>query len=206
MDPFSRVSGMNTVLVTSTRAYSNGSSVAADMARMIAEKGRRVALIDADLHRPLLHKLFDLPQGLGLSDVLNNHRSPLSVLNKAGNENLALLTSGIDPLKDYELFSSGKMRAHLQLIKNEYDKVIIHGPPFFYTETLALANLVDSVVMLIHPGYNKTETSRAIIDKFQRTGAAVVGVVMREQPRYQANQSAFIDQLLAFDQQARLTS
>ena len=48
MDPFSRVSGMNTVLVTSTRAYSNGSSVAADMARMIAEKGRKVALIDAD--------------------------------------------------------------------------------------------------------------------------------------------------------------
>lgn len=203
MDPWLRSNAMDTVLVTSTRAYSNGSSVAADIAQMIAEKGKKVALIDADLHRPLLHKIFDLPQSLGLSDVLNNHRSPLSVLHQQENSSLAILTSGIGPLADFDLFNSQKMRSHLQLIKNEYDKVIIHGPPFFYAEALALAALVDSVVMLIHPGTNKTESSRAIVDKFQRTGAAVVGVVMREQPRYQAKQSAFIDQLLAFDKQSR---
>jgi len=203
MDPWIRSNKMDTILVTNTRAYSNGSSVAADIAQMIAEKGKKVALIDADLHRPILHKIFDLPQGLGLSDVLNNHRSPLSVLQHQVHNNLAILTSGRDPIADFDLFNSNKMRSHLRQIKHEYDKVIIHGPPFFYAETLALATLVDSVVMLIHPGYNKTETSRAIVDKFQRTGAAVIGVVMREQPRYQAKQSAFIDQLLAFDKQSR---
>ena len=206
MDPWFRSNAMDTILVTNTRAYSNGSSVAADIAQMVAEKGKKVALIDADMHRPLLHKIFDLPQGIGLSDVLNNHRSPLSVFHQLEHGNLAILTSGIDPLANFDLFSSEKMRSHLQLIKNEYDKVIIHGPPFFYAETLALAALVGSVVMLIHPGYNKTETSRAIVDKFQRTGATVVGVVMRDQPRYQAKQSAFIDQLLAFDKQSRQTT
>jgi len=203
MHPFALTGGMDTILVTSTRAYSNGTSVAADLARMVAEKGKKVVLIDADLHRPLLHKTFELPQGLGLSDVLNNHRSPMSVLNPVEDSNLAILTSGIDPIDDWGLFGSDKMRSHFQLIRDTYDKIIIHGPPFFYTETLALASLVDSIVMLIHPGYNKTETSRAIIDKFQRTGASMVGVVMRDQPRYQARQSAFIDQLLAFDQQSK---
>jgi len=198
-----RFGAMQTVLVTNTRAYSNGTSIAADLAQMIARKGKKVALIDADLHRPALHKIFDLPRGLGLSDVLNNHRSPLSVLNERENGNLSILTSGQDPISDFDLFCGEKMRSHLQLIKNEFDKVIIHGPPFFYAETLALATLVDGVVMLIHPGYNKTDSSRAIIDKFQRTGASVVGIVMREQPRSQANQTAFIDRLLTFDKQAR---
>lgn len=206
MDPSFGLSGMNTILVTNTRAYSDGTSVAADLAQMVAQSGKKVALIDADLHRPALHKIFDLPRGLGLSDVLNNHRSPLTVLNALENGNLSILTSGMDPLTDFNLFYSNKMRSHLQLIKNEVDKVIIHGPPFFYSETLALASLVDSVVLLIHPGYNKTETSRSIIDKFQRTGASVVGIVMREQPRNQANQTAFIDRLLTFDKQVRQIS
>ena len=203
MDPFVPYSKVDTILVTNTRAYSNGASIAADIAQMLARNGKRVALIDADLHRPLLHKLFDLPKGLGLSDILNNHKSPLSVLNHRENGNLAILTGGIDPLSNYNLFRSEKLCNHLHLLKNEFDKVIIHGPPFFYSETLDLAGYVDSVILLIHPGYNKTETSRAIIDKFQRTGAAVFGIVMRDQPRNQAKQSAFIDQLLAFDQQAR---
>ncbi len=203
MDPIVDIKNMNVILVTNTRPYSDGFSTAADISQMVARSGKKVALIDADLHRPVLHKIFDLPPGLGLSDVLNNHRSPLSVLNKTKYANLSVLTSGTDPLADYALFDSDKIRSHMQLLKNEYDKVIIHGPPFFYAETLSLAFLVDSVVMLIHPGYNKTETSRAIIDKFQRTGTAVVGIVMREQPRNQANQSAFIDRLLAFDKQSR---
>lgn len=197
------VNTMDIILVTNTRPYSDGSSTAANIALMVSRSGKKVVLVDADLHRPVLHKVFDLPRGLGLSDVLNNHRSPLSVLNHTGEENLSLLTGGQDPLADFALFESEKIRSHLQLLKNEYDKIIIHGPPFFYAEALSLAFLVDGIVLLIHPGYNKTETSRAIVDKFQRTGAAVIGVVMREQPRNQANQSAFIDRLLAFDKQVR---
>jgi Mrp family chromosome partitioning ATPase len=206
MDPSFRFSAMQTILVTNTRAYTSGSSIAADMALMIAQSGKKVALIDADLHRPALHKIFDLPLGLGLSDILNNHRSPLSVLNERENGKLSILTSGTGTLSDYSLFNSTKMHAHLQLIKNEFDKVIIHGPPFFYSEALALASLVDSVVLLIHPGYNKTDTSRSIIDKFQRTCPSVVGIIMREQPRSQAKQTAFIDRLLTFDKQARQLS
>jgi len=194
---------MHSVLVTNTRVYSNGYSIAADIAQMLARNGKKVVLIDADLHRPILHKMFDLPKGLGLSDVLNNHRSPLSVLNIKENGNLAILTGGIDRIANFDLFSSEKMVEHFQLLNNEHDRIIIHGPPFFYSETIALAALVETVIMLIHPGTNKTDTSRAIIDKFQRTGATIVGIVMREQPRYQANQSAFIDRLLAFDKQTR---
>ena len=188
MDPFAHRGKVNTILVTNTRACPNGASIAADIAQMFASKGTRVVLIDADLHRPLLHKHFGLPKGLGLSDLLNTHRSPLSMLNHRENGKLAILTGGNDTGSNFKLFRSEKFRNHLQILKNEFDQVIIQGPPFFYSETLDLAIMVDRVVLLIHPAYNKTKTSQAIIGKFQRTGAALFGIAMREQSHNQAFQ------------------
>jgi Mrp family chromosome partitioning ATPase len=64
---------------------------------------------------------------------------------------------------------------------------------------------VDGVILLIHPGYNKDETSRVIIEKFQKTGATIIGIVMRNQPKNQLNQKAFIDRLLSFDRRSRIS-
>jgi len=143
---------------------------------------------------------------VGLSDILQNHRSPLAVMHDRKEDNLSILTSGRLPANCFDLFNSIKMKESMQTLKEKFDKIIIHGPPFFFTEATSLAAQVDGVVLLIHPGYNKTETSRAIIDKFQQTGATMIGIVMREQPKHQATQSAFIDQLLTYDKRARLYS
>jgi Mrp family chromosome partitioning ATPase len=97
------------------------------------------------------------------------------------------------------------MSSLLSQLNAEYDKVIIHGPPFFYSEATSLAGKVDGVVLLIHPGHTKSDPSQAIMEKFQKTGATIIGIVMRDQPKYQVNQSAFIDKLLTYDRRARLT-
>ena len=202
MDPLAHHSKVNTILVTNTRACPDGAFIASGLAKMLASKGTRVVLIDADLHRPLLHKRFGLPKGFGLSDLLNTHRSPLSMLNHRENGKLAILTGGNDTGSIFKLFPSEKFRNHLEILKNEFDQVIIQGPPFFYAETLDLAVLVDHVVLLIHPAYNKTKTSQAILERFQRTGAALVEIAMREQTHNQAKLLATIDRILTFNQQA----
>ncbi len=204
MEQIQKIKSIKTILVTNTRSFTDNNSVAADLAVMIAQNGKRVALIDADLRRPIIHTLFQLPNRVGLSDILQNHRSPLAVMHDREEDNLSILTSGRLPTSCFNLFYSSKMKESMQILKEKFDKIIIHGPPFFFTEATSLAAQVDGVVLLIHPGYNKTDTSRAIIDKFQRTGAMIIGIVMREQPKYQARQSAFIDQLLADDKRARL--
>jgi len=81
---------------------------------MLASKGTRVVLIDADFHRPLLHKHFGLPKGLGLSDLLITHRSPLSILNHRENGKLAILTGGNNTGSKFELFISEIFRNLLQ--------------------------------------------------------------------------------------------
>lgn len=204
MEQIQKIKSIKTILVTNTRSFTDNNSVAADLAVMIARNGERVALIDADLRRPIIHILFQLPNRVGLSDILQNHRSPLTVMHDREEDNLSILTSGRLPTSCFDIFNSLIMKKSMQILKEKFDKIIIHGPPFFFTEATSLATQVDGVVLLIHPGYNKTDTSRAIIDKFQRTGATIIGIVMREQPKYQARQSVFIDQLLAYDKRARL--
>ena len=206
MEKTQKIKSIKTILVTNTRSFTDHNSVAADLAVMIAQNGKRVALVDADLRRPIIHTLFQLPNRVGLSDILQDHRSPLAVMHDREEDHLSILTSGRLPSSCLDIFNSTKMKESMQILKKKFNKIIIHGPPFFFTEATSLAAQVDGVVLLINPGYNKTDTSRAIINKFQRTGATMIGIVMREQLKHQANQSAFINRLLTYDKRARIYS
>lgn len=206
MEEIRDLGAMKIVLVTNTRSYSDNNSVAVDLAVLIAESGSSVALVDANLRRPLLHTSFQIPNTLGLSDILQNHRTVLSAMQNTDRENLSVLTGGGKIPADLSFFHSQKMQDSLAILKKKYDRIVIQGPPFFYSEALYLASLVDGMVLMIHPGHNKTETSRAIMDKFYRTGVKIMGIVMREQPKHKGNQSAFIDRLLNFDKHMRQVS
>jgi len=200
MEQMNRIKTFKSILVTSTRTLSDSNSIAADIATLVARNGKMVALVDADLRRPVIHKLFDLPNRVGLCDVLSGSRSPLAVMHRLDNGHLSILAAGIQARKSGDLIGSAKMFNLLQLLKKQFDKVIIHGPPFFYSETATLAAQVDGVVLLIHPGYSQVETSQSITDRFQKTGATIIGIVMRSQPGHHPGQTAFNDRLLAYDQ------
>ena len=204
MENIQTTRSLKTILVTTTRAYSDGSSVAADIATMVAHNGKRVALLDADLRCPLVHNLFNLPNRVGLIDILHGQRSLSGVIHSVNSNHLFVLTAGQSTKGKSDPFTSSKMAKLISQLNSDFDKIIIHGPPFFYTEATTLATKVDGIVLLIHPGHTKSDTSRAIMDKFQKTGAKIIGIVMRNQPKYQMNQSAFIDKLLTFDRRARL--
>ena len=206
MDNYQKIKTIQSILVTNTRSFTDGSSIAADLATLIAQQnGKRVVLIDADLRRPIIHTIFNIPNRVGLVDILQNSRPPLSVMHSLYENKLHILPSGKRPKDSIDFIGSSKMKELLDYLKNRFDKIIIHGPPFFYTEATTLAAQVDGVVLLIHPGYNKNETSQVIIEKFQKTGATIIGIVMRNQPKNQLNQKAFIDQLLSYDKRARLS-
>ncbi len=204
MENLKKVKSVKSILVTSTRAYTDGNSVAANLAALVAQNGKRVVLVDADLRRPLLHLLFKLPNRVGLVDVLQELRSLSAVMHSVDSNHLFVLTAGVLPSPKTNLFVQPKLSEILEQLGHRYDKIIIHGPPFFYNEAATLAGKVDGVVLLIHPGHTKSDPYQAVMDKFQKTGATIIGIVMRDVPKYQINQSAFIDKLLSYDRRARL--
>ncbi len=204
MENDQKIKTIQSILVTNTRSFTDGSSIAADLATMITQSDKRVVLIDADLRRPIIHTLFNIPNRVGLVDILQDSRPPLSVMHALHENHLFVLPSGRLPRDNKDFLDSTRMGELLHYLKERFDKIIIHGPPFFYTETSTLAAQVDGVILLIHPGYNKDETSRAIIEKFQKTGATIIGIVMRNQPKNQLNQKVFIDRLLSYDRRSRM--
>jgi Mrp family chromosome partitioning ATPase len=153
-----------------------------------------------------LHYLFNLQNRVGLVDVLQEQRSLSAAMHSVNSNHLFVLTAGVLPNPEVDLFTQPKMGEVLGQLSRKFDKIIIHGPPFFYTEAACLAGKVDGVVLLIHPGHSKPDPYQAVMEKFQKTGATIIGIVMRDMPKYQVNQSAFIDKLLTYDRRARLTS
>lgn len=194
---------IKSILVTSTRSYSDSTSMASDLAGLIARCGKHVLLVDADFHRPILHQVYNLPNKVGFYDVLTGQQHSDRVMHFLPDVNISVITSGKVPHEADGVINPKQISSFIKTQEKEFNKVIIHGPPFFYSEVVTLASLVDGVVLMIHPGYAKSETSRAIIEKFQRSGATIIGIIMRNQPRHSANQSAFIDRLLSYDKQVR---
>ena len=201
-----KLKSIKSILVTNTRSYSDSTSIAADLSGLIAQSGKRVLLVDADLHQPIIHQLFNLSNRVGLSDVLSGERTPSEIMHYLKEAKIHVITSGKAKSNPVESVHSAQMVQFLQGQKDQFDKIIIHGPPFFYAETATMAALVDGVILMIHPGYAKSETSKAIIEKFQRCGATIIGIVMRNQPKHTLNQSAFIDRLLTYDKGMRIGS
>jgi len=204
MDQIRKIKSIKSVLVTTTRAYSQEGSMAADLASMVAQNNKRVALIDADLRKPMIHTLFNLPNRVGLIDVLQSNRHLSAAMHPVNGSPLFVLPTGRHDARTMDVFKTASMAELLDQLRAQFDKIIVHGPPFFYTETTTLAGLVDGVVLLIHPGHSKSDPSRAIIEKIQKTGATVIGIVMRDQPRPPINQSTFINRLLSYDRKTRL--
>lgn len=198
------VRSLRTILVTSTKPFPDGSSVAADIALMVARNGQRVALIDADLRRPFLHHLFNLPNQSGLMDLLHEEQPLESLIHSVNSNHLFVLTAGLNNNGKSNPFDSPAMGKLFNQLLGKFDKVIIHGPPFTSPEIISLASKVDGLLFLIYPGAVKPDNSSRIMRPFQKIGARVIGVVMRDQPKYQFNQSAFLDKLLSYDRQARL--
>ena len=160
---------LKTILITSTRVVYDSNSVAANMAAIVSHQGNRVALIDADFKRPLLHELFNVPNRVGLMDILHGERSLQSLLHSVNSNHLFLLTTGINNNGKTDPFASQQMSKILSQLSREFDKVIIHGPPLIYTETASLAAKVDGVIVLIHPNRNRTDSTRVVMDKLQKT-------------------------------------
>ena len=193
------------MLDTNSRSYSDSNSIAADLAVLITQSGKSVALIDADLRRPVIHRVFKLLNRVGLCDVLLNHRSLAAVMHSIMDNKLSVLTSGKTLNGSINLLSLPKMTDILLVLNQKFDKVIVNGPPLFYTEASTLAAQVDGVILMINPGYAKSDTSRIIVERLQRTGTTIIGIVMRNQPKHQSNQSAFINRLLSYDKRKRLS-
>jgi capsular exopolysaccharide synthesis family protein len=173
---------LKTILVSSADIGDGKSSVAANLALSIAQREKEVVLVDGDLRRPNIHKLFELKNERGLVDLVSDGAVIGDVLQYKDGSKVALLPSGDVPNNPAEILSSKKMDQLLSKLQETADVVIIDGPPFIVADAMILAAKVDGVLLVVRPGRTRRSLAEGAVEQIKLAGAKVVGVVLNRIP------------------------
>ena len=173
------------LLVTSPGPSDGKSVVAANLATVMAQTGQSVVLLDTDLRRPVQHKLFGLPNGVGVTSSLLAGSNPSAddCLLSTQVESLQLLTSGPLPPNPSELLGSQRMAEMIEHLEQQADVLIFDTPPVLaVTDAAVLAKQVDGVLLVIDSGTTREEVAGRAMEELAKVDAPVLGVVLNKVP------------------------
>jgi capsular exopolysaccharide synthesis family protein len=169
------------VLVTSSTTQEGKSLTSANLAVTLAQTGRRILIIDADLRRPTAHKNFGLERNEGLSDVLAGRREALSVISSTDVENLHVMSAGPIPPNPAELLAGVGMRKLLDSLKSDFDFLLVDSPPVVpVTDPTVLAPLADAVLLVVRSATSHRREVGEALSRLASTGTIPTGVVLND--------------------------
>lgn len=176
---------VHTILVTSSIPSEGKSFISANLATAFAQNGSNVLLIDCDMRKGRLHKMFSLDNEKGLSNLLLNNVELefKNYIQKTRIDNLFLLTKGIVPPNPSELLNSPKTKALLKVLAEKFEYVILDGTPVNgLTDSLILTKYVDKTVVVASSGYTKTSEFDVTKKSLESVGADIAGVIINKAP------------------------
>ena len=172
---------LRSVLLTSAAPSEGKSTVAAHLAATHASQHKRTLLIDGDLRRPSVHRLFQLPNTVGLSNVLMKELSWLDAVVVMDDPNgLHVLPAGPSTRRASDLIGMG-LADLIEAATREYDLVVLDAPPLLgFAEPLQMATAVDGVIVVARAGDTSRKALNTVITTLTRLRANLVGVVLNE--------------------------
>ncbi|MGD0247559.1 MAG: polysaccharide biosynthesis tyrosine autokinase [Candidatus Limnocylindrales bacterium] len=171
---------LRTVLVTSSLPQEGKTTTAGNLAVVFAQAGHRVLLVDADLRKPGVHRLFKLPNQNGLTTLFRDEAATVgSVAQDTEVDKLKIITTGALPPNPAELLGSKRWHAILERLKAEADLVILDSPPLqAVTDAALLATVVDGTLLVIRARHTRRGAVRQGYEALARSGGKILGVTM----------------------------
>lgn len=176
---------VKTVLITSSVPSEGKSFISTNLATAFAQNGSKVLLMDCDMRKGRLHKIFDIPNEKGLSNLLleNVETKFKSYVKKTKIDNLYLLPKGVVPPNPSELLNSPKTKALLKVLSDKFDYIILDGTPINgLTDSLILTKYVDKTVIVASVNYTKTNELEFTKKSLISVGADIAGVIVNRTP------------------------
>jgi len=170
---------IKSLLITSPNPGDGKSAAACNLAITLARSGSRVLLVEANYRRPTLARTFDLPESVGLSNVLVGLNPAADVIRSTSIENLDVVPGGPPPPSPADLLGSDGMRRFIEEQSRRYDHVIIDGAPILIVaDCHLLAEAVDAVVLVFKAGENSRGMARRAAGQVVHMRARLLGAVL----------------------------
>jgi capsular exopolysaccharide synthesis family protein len=168
-----------TIVVTSATAGEGKTTTAANFGVVSAQGGARVCVVDADLRRPSLHRMFGLGNSRGLSTALLDGAPLVANAQPTRIPNLHVLTSGPSPSNPAELVGSRRMRDSLEGATKDFDLVICDTPPVIsVSDGVALAAQCDGVILVVRVGKIPQDVVRRAVEQLEAVKSRILGVLL----------------------------
>jgi capsular exopolysaccharide synthesis family protein len=177
---------MRILLVTSPGPGEGKSLTASNLASVLSLSGQKILLVDVNLRRPSLHKILDLHNRQGLSDLIRNPEAELDkflqVYRGENNVFFSVLASGTLPPNPFELLISKRTAQIFQLGAAKFDTLVLDAPPLTASETRVLASFADGVLLVGTVRRTRVDAMRLALEQLAESRASVAGIILNKIP------------------------
>jgi capsular exopolysaccharide synthesis family protein len=170
--------GCKTIIVSSSLPGEGKTTTAVNIAISLAQTDKKILLIDADLRKPRIHSIMNLPNTPGLTNVLSNLSSFDKALNKTEYGNLNILCSGITVPNPSEMLANEAIYDLISGLENSYEYIIIDTPPInIVADALPLIKKSDGVLLVVSPRYTTHIEIQKTIKNLEFIDAKIIGFI-----------------------------
>ncbi|MEL6458276.1 MAG: polysaccharide biosynthesis tyrosine autokinase [Cyanobacteria bacterium J06621_15] len=170
------------IVVSSTSSGEGKSVVASHLAAVSAMLSRRTLIIDANLRKPIQHKVFDIESTQGITDVIDGRKSLLEAVQPTNIDCLHLLTCSKQHQRSSQLLESAKIATILREAANKYDLVIIDTNSLSDSPDAAiLSKNSDGLIIVTRPDFTRKELLQKTVSELSKSRVPVLGVVVNDQ-------------------------
>lgn len=167
------------IVITSSFAREGKTTTSANLATVLAQMGKPVLLVDADLRRPRLQKVFKGKMNLGLVNYLAANIPLDDIVQPTEVPNLSVVLSGPTPPNPSELLASDRMKHLMEELRSKFAYVIFDSPPVLaVTDAIVLATSADGVVLCVHGGHTPRELVQRSAERLRQANIPVLGAIL----------------------------
>ncbi len=168
-----------TIMFTSTQQGEGKSTACRALGLSLARLGKRVVVIDVDLRRPNVHRLFEAPNREGLSNVLTGQISLAQAIRLGGEQQVDFIVAGSIPPNPTELINSPQMLAILTELRASYEVVLLDSAPVLgLADAVILSNEVEATVYVVESGLNSARLMRTSLSRLTQGGGTLAGAIL----------------------------
>ncbi len=170
------------ILVTSCIAHEGKTTVSVELAKNLAEAGKRVLLIDADLRKSVMVSRYTDEKGVkGLSELLSGQAALGDAVYRSQISGLDLIFAGPFPPNPTEMLGSDSLKQLIDAVKPHYDYVIVDAPPLgLVVDAAVISKVCDGAVLVINQGKVKYRAAQEIVGQLQSTNCRILGAVLNQ--------------------------